>query len=75
MNSINKPVFITAVKSNPQMLTYTFTTIALMLTLAFQGVITGNLKPEYFLYAIIVSVAFAVWAVVDRKFRNISHDE
>lgn len=70
MISMNKLIINNAVKHNPQFLTYCFTTLALMLTLTFQGAITGNLKPAYFFYALVVSLAFAVWAVIDHKFRK-----
>ncbi|TCB24362.1 hypothetical protein E0H77_11715 [Acinetobacter sp. ANC 4633] len=71
MISMNKLIFINnAVKHNQQALMYCFTTLALMLTLTFEGVITGNLKPAYFLYAFVVSLAFALWAVIDHKFRK-----
>jgi len=43
-----------------------------MVTLLFQGTIKGNLKPEYFAYALVVSLAFCMWAIVDRKFRQLS---
>ena len=43
-----------------------------MATLLLQGTIKGNLKPEYFAYALIVSLAFCTWGIIDRKFRQIS---
>ncbi|WP_111894388.1 hypothetical protein [Acinetobacter sp. MB5] len=68
---MNKLIFINnAAKHSQEIMTYCFTTLALMLTLAFEGVITGNLKPEYFIYALVVSLAFALWAVIDHKFRK-----
>lgn len=67
----NKQVFINALKTSDTVI-YGITTVALMLTLAFQGMIKGNLKPEYFMYALVVSVAFSVWAFVDHKFRQLS---
>ncbi|ENX05861.1 hypothetical protein KTH73_01930 [Acinetobacter courvalinii] len=67
----NKQVFINALKANDTVV-YATTTLALMVTLLFQGTIKGNLKPEYFAYALIVSVAFCMWAIVDRKFRQLS---
>ncbi|RKG44667.1 MULTISPECIES: hypothetical protein [Acinetobacter] len=66
----NKQFFINALKANKNMVTFVSTTFALMLTLLIQGLIHGNLKPEYFMYAIIVSCAFFVWAVVDQKYRR-----
>ncbi|MEB3766463.1 hypothetical protein [Acinetobacter sp. MD2] len=75
MTSTHKLVFINAVKSNQHMLTYCVTTMALMFTLAFQGVISGNLKAEYFLYALVVSTAFALWAVIEQKYRKRTDNE
>ncbi|ELW96056.1 hypothetical protein ACIN7338_1861 [Acinetobacter baumannii OIFC338] len=43
-----------------------------MLTLLFQGMIKGNLKPEYFMYAMVVSFVFCVWAFVDHKMRKLA---
>ncbi|MBP2997576.1 hypothetical protein OPU37_00970, partial [Acinetobacter baumannii] len=51
---------------------YGVTTLALMLTLLFQGMIKGNLKPEYFMYAMVVSFVFCVWAFVDHKMRKLA---
>ncbi|NIE95035.1 hypothetical protein NDN11_08150 [Acinetobacter sp. C26M] len=67
----NKQVFINALKTNDSIV-YAITTLALMVTLLFQGTIKGNLKPEYFAYALVVSLAFCTWALVDRKFRQLS---
>ena len=64
----NKQVFINTLKANDSIV-YAITPLALMATLLFQGTIKGNLKPEYFAYALIVSVAFCTW---DRKFRQMS---
>lgn len=55
---------------NPNIAIYMVMTIALMLTLSVQGIISGNLKAEQFLYAIGVSIAFSVWAMIDAKFRQ-----
>ncbi|SPL72403.1 hypothetical protein [Acinetobacter stercoris] len=65
----NKQVFINALKANKNFVTYVSTTLALMLTLLLQCSIQGNLKAEFFGYAVIVSLAFWVWAIVDHKFR------
>ncbi|ENX34052.1 hypothetical protein F889_02716 [Acinetobacter colistiniresistens] len=67
----NKQVFINTLKANDSIV-YATTTVALMVTLLFQGTIKGNLKPEYFAYALVVSLAFCMWAIVDRKFRQLS---
>jgi hypothetical protein len=67
----NKQVFINSLKANDSMV-YAITTIALMATLLLQGTIKGNLKPEYFVYALVVSVAFCTWGIIDRKFRKMS---
>ena len=66
----NKQVFINALKANKNMVTYLSTTIALMVIMIKHGLIQGNLKAEYFAYAIVVSFAFYLWAVVDQKFRK-----
>jgi hypothetical protein len=66
----NKEIFINALKANKNMVTYMSTTVALLVTLIIHGLIQGNLKPEYFLYAFIVSIAFYIWAVVDQKYRQ-----
>ncbi|OTG71657.1 hypothetical protein B9T23_15340 [Acinetobacter terrae] len=66
----NKEIFINALKANKNMVTYMSTTVALLVTLIIHGLIQGNLKPEYFLYAFIVSIAFYIWAVVDQKYRH-----
>ena len=65
----NKQDLMTALKTNSQLLTFISTTVALMLTLTLQGLIQGNLKAEYFAYALIVSLAFYVWSVIDQKYR------
>ena len=67
----NKQVFIDTLKTNDSIV-YAITTFALMATLLLQGAIKGNLKPEYFAYALIVSLAFCTWGIIDRKFRQIS---
>ena len=46
-----------------------------MLTLLLQGAIQGNLKPEFFAYALIVSFAFYVWAFFDYKYRVVKISE
>lgn len=68
-----KKVFIDALEHNTNLVVFFSTTVALMLTLIVQGAIKGNLKPEYFVYALIVSAAFYLWAVVDSKYRKSSH--
>ncbi|MGE8563443.1 MAG: hypothetical protein ACN6NM_06565 [Acinetobacter bohemicus] len=66
----NKEVFINALKANKNMVTYLSTTVALILTLIMHGLIQRNLKPEFFMYAFIVSIAFYIWAVADQKYRQ-----
>ncbi|MDN5513306.1 hypothetical protein B9T26_01475 [Acinetobacter sp. ANC 4169] len=66
----NKEIFINALKANKNMVTYLSTSVALVVTLIIHGLIQGNLKPEFFVYAFIVSVAFYIWAVVDQKYRH-----
>ena len=65
----NKQVFINALKANKNMVTYLSTTIGLMVILIMHGLIQGNVKPEFFMYAFIASIAFYIWAVVDQKYR------
>lgn len=66
----NKQVFIDALKANnTNLVTFIFTTFALMLTLTVHCLIQGNLKLEYFGYALIVSAAFFLWAAIDQKYR------
>ena len=65
----NKQVFINAIKANKNMVTYLSTTVGLMVILIMHGLIQGNLKPEFFMYAFIASIAFYIWAVVDQKYR------
>ena len=65
----NKQVFINALKANKNMVTYLSTTGGLMVILIMHGLIQGNLKPEFFMYAFIASIAFYIWAVVDQKYR------
>lgn len=65
----NKQFFIDALKADSNAVTFVCTTVALMLTLFVQGLIQGNLKAEYFGYALIVSCAFYLWAVIDQKYR------
>ena len=67
----NKRIFINTLKANDTIV-YAVTALALIATLLFQGLIKGNLKPEYFAYALIVSLAFCTWGIVDRKFRQMS---
>ncbi|RKG41020.1 hypothetical protein [Acinetobacter rongchengensis] len=68
----NKQVFINSLKTNKKMVTYLSTTLALLATLFIHGLIQGNLKPEFFAYALVVSAAFYVWDVVDHKSRKLA---
>ena len=70
----NKQVFIDALKANDSTV-YAITTIALLATVLFQGTINGNLKPEYFVYGLIVSIAFCMWGLIDRKFRQLKQQQ
>lgn len=65
----NKQVFINALKANNNMVTYLSTTVGLLVILIMHGLIQGNLKPEFFIYAFIASIAFYIWAVIDQKYR------
>ena len=66
----NKQVFINSLKTNKKLVIYLSTSIALMIILSIHGLIQGNLKPEFFIYALLVSAAFYVWDVIDHKFRK-----
>jgi hypothetical protein len=68
----NKQVFINSLKANTKLVIYLSTTIALMVTLLIHGLIQGNLKPEFFVYALVVSAAFYIWDVVDHKSRKLA---
>ncbi|MBF7682392.1 hypothetical protein I2F27_03480 [Acinetobacter sp. B5B] len=68
MNSIK--VQVDQIKSYPNMMLYVLTTCALMLTLAIQGTIQGNLQVTHFFYAFLACIAFAVWAIADLKARQ-----
>ena len=71
----NKQVFINTLNSKDSVV-YGVTTLALMLTLLFQGMIKGNLKPEYFMYAMVVSFVFCslrewtVYQVIKQYFQT-----
>ncbi|MFC6052145.1 hypothetical protein A6M14_05085 [Acinetobacter sp. Ac_877] len=65
----NKEIFINTLKTK-HMVTYLSTTFALMMILAIHGIIQGNLKPEFFVYAFVVSLAFAMWNIIDHKCRK-----
>ena len=71
----NKQVFINTLKANNNAVVFISTTLALMLTLLLQGAIQGNLKPEFFAYALVVSFAFYVWAFFDYKYRAVKISE
>lgn len=66
----NKSFFSNALKQNNHVMIYLSTTLALILTIAIHGAIQGNLKIEYFVYALFVSIAFFIWAVIDYKCRK-----
>ena len=68
----NKQVFINTLRANKKLVTYLSTTIALFITLFIHGLIQGNLKPEFFAYALVVSAAFYIWDVVDHKSRKLA---
>ncbi len=65
-----KTVFSDAFKQNSDRLVYISTSFALMLTLVIYGSIQGNLKAEYFVYALIVSLVFCLWAIIEHKYRK-----
>lgn len=65
----NKSFFNNALKQNSNTLIYLSTTFALLLTLVIYGSIQGNLKAEYFAYALLASIAFLIWAMIEHKYR------
>lgn len=65
----NKETFTNTLKTK-HMVTYLSTTLALMVILVIHGLIQSNLRIEYFVYAFIASLAFAVWNVIDHKCRK-----
>ncbi|WP_297424750.1 hypothetical protein [uncultured Acinetobacter sp.] len=65
-----KTVFNQALKHHSDRLIYICTTVALMLTLIIYGSIQGNLKAEYFIYALVVSLVFFIWAAIDHSYRK-----
>lgn len=71
----NKLFFINTLKTNNNSIVFSSTTIALMLTLLLQGSIQGNLKPQFFVYAAIVSIAFYIWAIIDTKYRRTANTD
>ena len=66
----NKQFFINSLKTNSKLVIYISTTLAIFLMILMHGLIQGNLKPEFFMYAFIVSIAFYIWAVADQKYRQ-----
>ena len=66
----NKSFFSNALKQNSDSLIYLSTTFALILTLAIYGSIQGNLKAEYFVYGLMVSLVFFIWAIIEHKYRK-----
>lgn len=71
----NKQVFINSLKANNNAVVFASTMFALMLTLILQGTIQGNLKPEFFAYALAATLAFYVWVFIDSKYRTVSHQD
>lgn len=49
---------------------YASTTCGLLLALTLCGWLQDNLKAEYFIYALAVSFAFALWAIIEHKYRH-----
>lgn len=66
----SKSFFNNALKQNSNSLIYLSTTFALILTLAVCGLIQGNLKAEYFIYGLMVSLVFFIWAIIEHKYRK-----
>ena len=71
----NKQFFINSLKTNSKLVIYISTTLAIFLMIIMHGLIQGNLQPEFFGYALIVTAVFYIWDIIDhsqRKQRRIS---
>ena len=71
----NKQFFINSLKTNSKFVIYISTTLAIFLMILMHGLIQGNLQPEFFGYALIVTAVFYIWDIIDhsqRKQRRIS---
>ena len=71
----NKQFFINSLKTNSKLVIYISTTLAIFLMILMHGLIQGNLQPEFFGYALIVTAVFYIWDIIDhsqRKQRRIS---
>ena len=71
----NKQFFINSLKTNSKLVIYISTTLAIFLMILMHGLLQGNLQPEFFGYALIVTAVFYIWDIIDhsqRKQRRIS---
>lgn len=69
LKHFDKKNFIDVMKTK-HLMTYFSTTLALMLMLVFYSFIQGDFKAEFFLYAFLLSLAFALWDVIDHVYRK-----
>lgn len=67
---IKKSALNTAALTQSLSSIYVSTTLALFLAVTFCGWLQDNLKAEYFVYALAVSAAFAIWALIEHKYRH-----
>lgn len=66
----NKQFFINSLKTNSKLVIYISTTFAIFLMILMHGLIQGNLQPEFFGYALIVTAAFYIWDIIDHSQRK-----
>ena len=66
----NKQFFINSLKTNSKLVIYISTTLAIFLMILMHGLIQGNLQPEFFGYALIVTAVFYIWDIIDHSQRK-----
>lgn len=69
---LSLPFYKKTFTENGDTFVYASTTCALLLTLSIYGTIQGTLKVELFFYALLLSVVFLVWTMIDHKYRQSS---
>lgn len=65
-----KQFFINSLKTNSKLVIYISTTLAIFLMILMHGLIQGNLQPEFFGYALIVTAVFYIWDLIDHSQRK-----
>ena len=66
----NKQFFINSLKTNSKLVIYISTTLAIFLMILMHGLIQGNLQPEFFGYALVVTAVFYIWDLIDHSQRK-----